>query len=338
MLLKPAISKLEAYRLYDGIMVNTQSLAEQSLPSAKLKLALFSQMLRVHQWLKNSLLFIPLFTAHELARPGVWLPLLIAFFSFSLCASAAYIVNDIHDLDSDKQHLRKAKRPFASGAMPIWIGLLLAPLLLICSVSLALLIGNTFLICLVFYFCMTCTYSWLLKRFIVVDCLTLAMLYTVRIVAGAAVVSIQLSFWLLAFSIFLFLSLAFVKRYAELELQLLQGKQTLIGRGYDTTDAPLIQALGLSAGYTAILVMALYLNSNDVLKLYCTPAFIWGTIPILFFWINWMWVQAHRGNMHDDPLIFAIKDKASLLAGTFFILVLAMGTMDWSWCSASYCK
>ncbi len=287
-------------------------------------------MLRVHQWLKNSLLFIPLFAAHELTRTGVWIPLILAFFSFSLCASSAYIVNDLHDLDSDKQHPRKTNRPFASGITPIWVGVLLAPLLLLCSLSLALLVGTSFLKCLTFYFGMTCAYSWVLKRFILVDCLTLAMLYTMRIVAGAVAANITLSFWLLAFSIFLFLSLAFVKRYAELELQLLHGKQALLGRGYYTTDAPLIQTLGLGAGYAAILVMALYLNSNDVLKLYPTHELVWGTIPVLLFWISWMWMQAHRGNMHDDPLVFAIKDKASLLAGAAFVTVLAMGTMHWS--------
>ncbi|HBI22571.1 MAG TPA: UbiA family prenyltransferase [Legionella sp.] len=293
-------------------------------------------MLRIHQWLKNSLLFIPLLAAHALMRPGVCLPLILAFFSFSLCASSAYIINDLHDVDSDRQHPRKVKRPFASGRVPIWIGVLLAPCLLFFSVSLALLVGSPFLKCLVFYFCMTCTYSWVLKRFVLIDCLALAMLYTVRIVAGAVATNIALSFWLLAFSVFLFLSLAFVKRYAELELLRVKGegqheKQTLQGRGYYTTDAVLIQTLGVSAGYAAILVMTLYLNSQDVLQLYPAHEIVWGTVPILLFWLSWMWMQATRGKMHDDPLIFAIKDKTSWLAGAAFVMVLVMGTVGWPW-------
>ena len=293
------------------------------------KLILFSQVLRVHQWLKNSLLFIPLFAAHQWAHPGIWPPLILAFFSFNLCASSAYITNDLHDLDSDRQHPRKSKRPFAARTIPIWIGVLLVPLLLLSSFSLAYLVGSAFFNCLALYFFATCAYSWVLKRIVLVDCLTLAMLYTIRIIAGAAATHIELSFWLLAFSIFLFLSLAFVKRYTELEMQLLQGHQTLIGRGYYTTDAPLIQILGLSAGFAATLVMAFYLNSNDVLKLYHTPLLVWGTIPPLVFWISWMWIQAHRGLMHDDPLLFAIKDKASLFAGAVFVMALALGTVDW---------
>ncbi len=293
------------------------------------KLVVFSQMLRVHQWLKNSLLFIPLFAAHEWARPGVWPLLILAFFSFNLCASSAYIMNDLHDLDSDRLHPRKFKRAFAAGMIPIWVGVLFIPLLLLFSFSLAFLVGNAFVLCLALYFCTTCAYSWVLKRIIWVDCLTLTMLYTLRMVAGASVTHIELSSWLLAFSIFLFLSLALIKRYAELKVQLLHGNQSLIGRGYDTTDAVFIQALGLSAGYAAIIVMAFYLNSNDVLKLYCTPVFVWGTIPALLFWINRMWMQAHQGKMDDDPLLFAIQDKASLLAGALFVIALALGTVHW---------
>jgi 4-hydroxybenzoate polyprenyltransferase len=163
------------------------------------------------------------------------------------------------------------------------------------------------------------------------DCLTLAMLYTLRIVAGAAAVEMSLSFWLLAFSVFLFLSLAFVKRYAELEVQLLHGKQKAHGRGYYTSDAPLLQTMGITSGYAAVLVLALYLNSDAILKLYRAPELVGGAVPIMLFWISWMWMQAHRGKMHDDPLVFAVKDKASLLAGVAFSIVLAIGTLGWPW-------
>jgi 4-hydroxybenzoate polyprenyltransferase len=242
-----------------------------------------------------------------------------------------YITNDLLDLESDRQHPRKSKRPFASGSLPTWIGVVLAPLLLLVSLGLASYVGTDFFKCLLFYFGMTCAYSWGLKRLILIDCITLAILYTTRIIAGAAAAHLGLSFWLLVFSVFLFLSLAFVKRYAELEVQMLHGKKKVLGRGYYTSDAPLIQTLGISSGYAAVLVLALYLNSDAVLKLYRTPECLWGAVPVVLFWISWIWMQAHRGNMHDDPLVFAIKDKASLVSGIAFALVLIFGTVGWPW-------
>lgn len=289
------------------------------------------RVLRVHQWMKNLLLFVPLFAAHQITNPDTWLVLILAFFSFSLCASSVYIVNDLLDLESDRAHPRKCKRPFASGLVPVWMGVILAPILLLASLAMGWHVGGSFLPWLVFYFVLTCAYSWGLKRLVLVDCLTLAMLYTLRIVAGAAAASMALSFWLLAFSVFLFLSLAFVKRYAELEVQLLNGKQKTHGRGYYTSDASLVQMLGITSGYAAVLVLALYLNSDAVVQLYRTPEFVWGTVPVMLFWISWMWMKAHRGEMHDDPLVFAVKDKASLLAGVAFAVVLTIGTVGWPW-------
>jgi 4-hydroxybenzoate polyprenyltransferase len=257
--------------------------------------------------------------------------LILAFLSFSLCASSVYIVNDLLDLESDRQHPRKRHRPFASGLVPASIGVVLAPLLLLGSLALAQHVGGHFVPWLLFYFVLTCAYSWRLKSLMLVDCLTLAMLYTLRIVAGAAAMSMGLSFWLLAFSVFLFLSLAFVKRYAELEVQILQGKQKAHGRGYYTSDASLLQTMGITSGYAAVLVLAFYLNSEAVISLYKSPEIIWGTVPVMLFWISWMWMKAHRGEMHDDPLVFAVKDKASLLAGVVFAAILATGAVGWSW-------
>jgi 4-hydroxybenzoate polyprenyltransferase/phosphoserine phosphatase len=304
---------------------------EQIFPTPSLSLKALRRVLRVHQWLKNLLLFVPLFAAHQFTNLDAWPALILAFFSFSLCASSVYIANDLLDLESDRLHPRKCKRPFASGLVPAWIGVVLAPLLLLVSLVLAREVGGTFLAWLVFYFVLTCVYSLGLKRLILLDCLTLAMLYTLRIVAGAAAANMGLSFWLLAFSVFLFLSLAFVKRYAELEVQLLNGKQKAHGRGYYTSDAPLVQTMGITSGYAAVLVLALYLNSDAVSKLYRTPEFVWGTVPIMLFWVSWMWMQAHRGKMHDDPLVFAVKDKASLLSGMAFAGVLAIGTLGLLW-------
>ncbi len=289
------------------------------------------RLLRVQQWLKNLLLFAPILAAHQVVEFQSWLLLVLAFISFSLCASANYLVNDLLDLESDRIHPRKRNRPFASGQVPIVAGVVAVPLLLASSLLLGWLIGEQFLLCLAAYLLVTVCYSWFLKRLVLVDCITLAVLYTLRIIAGAAAVGMGLSFWLLAFAVFLFLSLAFVKRYAELEVQLLEGRQEVHGRGYFTSDAPLVQTLGVSAGYAAALVLSLYLNSEEVLLLYATPEIVWGAVLILLYWISWMWMQAHRGLMHDDPLVFAVKSRTSLLAGALFLLVIYLGTAKWPW-------
>lgn len=304
---------------------------EQVFEGLNSGLAVWRKVLRVHQWLKNALLFVPLFAAHRVADGEAWLALLLAFFAFSLCASSVYIANDLLDLESDRQHPRKCKRPFAAGAVPVWHGVLLAPVLLAVSLLVAAQVSSAFLAWLIAYFALTCLYSIKLKQLALIDCLTLAMLYTLRIVAGAAAVDMALSFWLLAFSVFLFMSLAFVKRFAELQVQLLHGKHKAHGRGYLTDDAPLVQMLGVAAGFSSVLVLALYLNSEDVLRLYKNPHWVWGNVPVLLFWISWVWLRAHRGKMHDDPLIFAVKDKASLLAGAVFALFLSIGTVGWPW-------
>lgn len=304
---------------------------ELELPEASGGVPAMTKALRAHQWLKNLLLFMPLLAAHRITALGDWVTMSLAFVSFCLCASSVYIANDLIDLDSDRVHPRKRLRPFASGRLSILRGVAMAPVLLLMSGAVGSLVSVGFLCWLAVYFGATCAYSMGLKRLIVIDCLTLALLYTLRIVAGAAAVGLELSFWLLAFSVFLFLSLAFVKRYAELEVQILKGKKKVHGRGYYTTDAPLVQGMGLSSGYAAAMVLALYLNSDAVTRLYRTPEVIWGAVPVLLFWINWMWVKAHRGEMHDDPLVFAVKDRASVLAGAVFGLVLLVGSVGWPW-------
>jgi 4-hydroxybenzoate polyprenyltransferase len=286
------------------------------------------RLLRTHQWLKNILLFVPLIVAHQLSDPNGWHALILAFFSFSLCASSVYIVNDLLDLESDRIHPFKRIRPLASGLVPIWIGVVLSPVLLAASFSLAYRVGIEFSAWLTIYFAITCIYSFVLKRLILIDCLTLAVLYTLRIVAGAATVQHKLSFWLLAFSFFIFLSLAFVKRYAELEALRVRGIEKAHGRGYLTSDTGLIQNIGISSGQTAVLVFALYLNSDAVIKLYQRPEVIWGAIPVVLFWINWMWMQANRGKMHDDPLVFAIKDPFSLAAAVVVALIIVAATVS----------
>src|SRR5262249_29218313 len=255
----------------------------------------------------NLLLFVPLLAAHRFTEVHLLSKLMLAFCSFSLCASAVYITNDLLDLESDRRHPRKKDRPFASGLVPIYYGVLLVPACSLLSLALALYVGKYFTVWLLVYFTLTFAYSVKLKKFVLVDCLTLAGLYTLRIVAGAATVSIRLSFWLLAFSVFIFTSLAFVKRYAELQVDLQEGKTQTHGRGYYVIDTPIVETLGITAGYAAVLVLALYLQDESAAAKYPTPEFIWGAVPLLMLWISWIWLKAHRGHMHDDPLVFAVK-------------------------------
>ena len=289
----------------------------QIFPSENPDVLDWIRALRLHQWLKNLLLFVPLLAAHQFGNFQSLVPLIIAFFSFSLCASSVYIINDLLDLESDRNHPRKKNRPFASAKLPITLGVVVAPLLIGVSIALGTIVGSAFLVVLLLYLLLTVAYSLVLKRLVLVDCLTLATLYTVRIIAGAAVVSVSLSFWLLAFSVFLFLSLAFVKRYAELLVQTQEGKSAANGRGYVVSDASLLQTFGVSSGYISALVVVLYVLSEDVFSLYAQPIVILLMLPILLFWVSWVWLKAARGDMHDDPIVFALKDKASLLVAGF---------------------
>ena len=293
--------------------------------SERAGIAVWLRALRIHQWLKNLLLFVPLLAAHQIGNSQSLGLLVIAFLSFSLCASSVYITNDLLDLESDRSHPRKRARPFAAAKLSVLHGVIAAPLLIAASFLLGAVVGLDFLIVLLVYLLLTVTYSFYLKRLVLVDCLTLATLYTMRIIAGAAAVSVSLSFWLLAFSIFIFLSLALVKRYAELLVQSKEGKNSAHGRGYLVTDAPLLQALGVSSGYISTLVIALYLRSENVMSLYVQPLAIWLLIPILLFWVSWVWLKSSRGEMHDDPIVFAAKDKTSLsvAAVTAFVFVYA---------------
>jgi 4-hydroxybenzoate polyprenyltransferase len=304
---------------------STLTSVTQVFRSERAGIAVWLKALRIHQWLKNLLLFVPLLAAHQIGNAQSLGLLLIAFLSFSLCASSVYITNDLLDLESDRSHPRKRFRPFASAKLSVLHGVIAAPLLIAASFLLGAVVGVDFLFVLLVYLFLTVTYSFSLKRLVLVDCLTLATLYTMRIIAGAAAVSVSLSFWLLAFSIFIFLSLALVKRYAELLVQSREGKNSAHGRGYLVTDAPLLQALGVSSGYISTLVIALYLRSENVMSLYAQPLAIWLLIPILLFWVSWVWLKSSRGEMHDDPIVFAAKDKTSLSVAviTAFVFIYA---------------
>jgi 4-hydroxybenzoate polyprenyltransferase len=303
------------------------STVSKVFPPQAITLSHWRRVFRLHQWLKNALLFVPLLAAHQISNIQALSTLILAFVSFSLCASAVYMANDILDLDSDRKHPRKRHRPFAAAAVPIATGAVLAPLFAIASLLSGLMVGTAFTAWLVIYFVLTTAYSLSLKRYALIDCLTLAALYTLRIIAGAAAVAITLSFWLLAFSVFIFLSLAFVKRYAELQVQAGIGNSHAHGRGYAVTDAPLVQTLGVAAGYAAVLVLALYLHGETVTTLYAQPELIWFAVPLMLFWVSWVWMKAHRGEMHDDPIVFAIKDKTSLVAAAMIATIFVLATI-----------
>lgn len=281
--------------------------------------------LRVHQWPKNLLVFIPLLSAHRYAELPLLADALLAFLSFSLCASSVYLFNDLLDLRDDRHHELKRSRPLASGRLSIQSGLLATPALLIAAFALAAWqLPIAFLAGLSAYFVLTVAYSFVLKRRMVIDVITLAALYTMRIIAGGLALGIALSFWLLAFSMFLFLSLALVKRYAELfRVRGDGGRQQARGRGYYADDLGMLASLGGASGYIAVLVLALYINDNDTTGLYTHPEIIWLACPLLLTWISRVWMLAHRGLMNEDPVIFALRDRislaiAALLAAVFW--------------------
>jgi 4-hydroxybenzoate polyprenyltransferase len=224
------------------------------------------------------------------------------------------------DLEADRAHARKHKRPFASGDLPIVIGLVMCPALLLASVVIALTLPQKFQLVFATYYVLTCAYSFGLKGKVIIDAMALAGLYTLRVIAGAAAASVPLSFWLLLFSVFLFLSLAFVKRYAELDALRRQKRLRAAGRGYHVEDLAVLQSLGTSAGYLSVLVLALYINSPEVAALYERPKMIWLLCVLVLYWVSRVWMKAQRGEMHDDPVVFALKDKISLAVGVLAVL------------------
>jgi 4-hydroxybenzoate polyprenyltransferase len=249
----------------------------------------------------------------------------LAFVAFSLAASSVYIVNDLVDLPSDRRHHRKHKRPFASGALPIAGGLVAAPLVLLAAIAVSLFLPLPFLGVLAFYMVLTSLYSFWLKRQVLVDVMLLAGLYTLRIIAGSAATAIVPSFWLLAFSMFVFLSLAIVKRHQELHQAQDQGA-LLAGRGYLPTDLPVLMALGAGSGLMSVMVLALYIDSPIVAQSYAEPVWLWLVPPAMLYWIGRLWVKAQRGQIHDDPVVFAARDRQSQIVALLIAIVAYAAT------------
>ncbi|MFO1056675.1 MAG: UbiA family prenyltransferase [Dongiaceae bacterium] len=284
--------------------------AAQVLAPREFRPAALLRALRVHQWLKNLLLAVPLLGAHEFA-PAQLLHCLIAFFAFSLCASGVYVINDLLDLERDRRHRTKRNRPFAAGTVPVLTGLVMVPLLLLASLALALVVGPGFLGILALYFAATLAYSLVLKRQMMLDVVVLAGLYGVRMLAGAVATGIALSAWLGAFSLFLFTSLALIKRASELADRAAAGLGDPAGRGYRVTDLPIVEALAAASGFTAILVFGLYLHSDAVALLYRSPNRLWLVCVILVYWLGRVLILTHRNEMHEDPVVFAATDRTS---------------------------
>jgi 4-hydroxybenzoate polyprenyltransferase len=279
-----------------------------------------TKALRIHQWLKNLLIFIPLAASHQIVQPEQFGWAVVAFLAFGLVASSVYLLNDLLDLQDDRCHPVKHSRPLASGSLPIKHATILIPLLLLVGFSISIfLMPWKFSLVLAAYYALTFAYSFWLKRIVMVDVVTLAALYTTRIIAGAAALSLSPTFWMLAFSMFIFLSLALVKRYAELYDARQKGdEEKARGRGYYPADLELISALGGASGYVAVLVLALYIQDPTTQVLYAQPKIIWLACPLLLFWVSRTWLVAHRGQMHDDPVVFAAKDRVSQVVGVLF--------------------
>ena len=293
--------------------------------------------IRLHQWAKNTLIFVPLLLAHDWNIAAV-AAAAIAFLSFGLCASATYIINDLLDIEADRRHLRKRRRPFAAGDLSAFAGVAAVAVMMCASVLLALLLphlfaampGNhaalpkpySFFEWLAIYTATTLTYSFYLKRKLLLDVFVLSGLYTVRILAGSSATGVPISTWLAGFSVFFFLSLAFVKRFSELEALRERGGAVSNGRGYVVGDLEQLRALGTGAAYAAVVVTTLYISNSDTARLYAHTGRLWMVVPVLLLWLSQVWMLTSRGEMHDDPVVWAITDKRSLLLGLLMALVV----------------
>ena len=282
----------------------------------------YLKAIRIHQWLKNLLVFIPLILAHQVLNPELLTKAVTAFLAFGLCASSVYLLNDLLDLPSDRLHPSKRRRPFASGRIPLLWGLMAAPILLLAGGILALSVSLQFLGVMAGYYAITLAYSLRLKRAAIIDVLLLAGLYTLRIGAGAVAVDTTVSFWLLAFSMFIFLSLALAKRYSELVLLISEGRDDVSGRGYRACDAESIFQFGTTSAYMAVMVLALYINSPEVRALYAHPQVIWLLCPLLLYLLSRIWLLARRQELDEDPLVFALEDRRSQWIGVIGLIIL----------------
>jgi 4-hydroxybenzoate polyprenyltransferase len=293
---------------------------ETSLDDHSASLGEYLSALRPRQWLKNVLVFVPIFTAHLFIEPVLLVRTLVAFIAFSCCASSGYLINDLCDLEADRHHPEKRLRPFASGRLPLAYGLALAPALALFGCGLGWLLSGRSVGILLLYFTVAGAYTLALKKVVLLDVLVLAALYTLRIIGGGVAIAIWPSVWLTGFSMFLFVSLAFIKRYTELVVMRTVDGDHATARGYELRDAELLASKGTASGYAAVVVLALYIASGAVKTLYSTHQVLWFVCPLLLYWIGYLWLIAHRGEMLHDPLVFAMRDRTSRI---LILLMLA---------------
>ena len=277
---------------------------------------------RPHQWAKNSLMFLPALAAHLPLAVSLVSRLALGFVAFSSLASGVYLLNDVVDLSSDRSHPRKKNRPIAAGEIDSVQALAVSVTLVAVSALLAVWLNGAFAAVLALYLLISTVYSLFLKEHVIIDVITLATLYTVRIVAGATLVGVPLSRWFLAFSIFLFLSLALVKRAVELRGARHRGAGSVAGRGYRSADAGVLSIVGISSATAAALVYCLYITGDSVLTLYSRPDLLWLGLPIFLYWIIRIWLLALRGDLHEDSVVFALRDPPTYLALAAFIFTV----------------
>lgn len=281
----------------------------------------FLKTIRLHQWAKNLLMFLPLLLAHNLHWRGLFLTA-IAFACFSLTASATYIVNDLLDLETDRRHPRKCKRPFASGDLSAIQGLTVSAVFLATALLGTRFLPVEFLGWLLLYLVSTLTYSTLLKRIPLVDVLLLSGLYTLRLLAGGAATHTPISPWMAGFSVFLFLSLAIVKRFSELENLRVRGAQPKNGRGYQLSDMEQLRSFGTTSAYSAVVIFAMYISGQTSSPLYHHPNRLWLMLPLMIFWVSRAWLLASRGELNEDPVVWAVTDRVSLLLGVGIAIII----------------
>jgi 4-hydroxybenzoate polyprenyltransferase len=285
--------------------------------------------MRPHQWAKNVLVFVPLLTSHQLTDLGLLISALCAFLAFGFCASSVYLLNDLLDLEADRQHHKKKSRPFAAGDLSLGAGVVLCGALLGAGIGLSLLLPGTFQLVLALYYALTIAYSFYLKGKLLLDVHCLGALYTIRVLAGSAATGIAPSQWLLAFCLFFFLSLALVKRVSEVQQLLRDNLEAARGRSYRASDLQALGSLGTGSGFICVLILALYIQSPQVTALYKTPAVLWMLCPLFTYWMSRVWMIAYRGKMNHDPVVFALKDRVSYLVGLGAAAIMFVAALGW---------
>lgn len=297
----------------------------QNNQTCKEKLFSIIKEIRCHQWSKNLLIFVPIVTTRENIPINDFLYLIIAFVAFSFMASAVYIVNDLIDIDNDRSHSTKCNRPLASSAISIPFGFIIFCFLLITSVILSFFISYKFFLLVAIYLIVNFIYSIKLKKIYILDCIVLAMMYSYRIFLGIEVLNLDPSVWLLSFSLFFFLSLAFIKRYTELFKAQENKKNFIKGRGFIVDDMSLIMSMAVGSGFLSLLIFVLYINDDLIKNIFSSIWFVYFCIPVLLYWLARIFIISKRGKMKEDPVVFALKDRLSLVLGISFILLYLFG-------------